>query len=210
MNTNLFKNLPLMGIVRGIAIEIIEPLLEAVIAAGLKTIEITMNTPSAGRIISKARIVAGGRITIGAGTVVYEEDLRRALDNGAEFIVMPVFDEKIVRCCVEKTIPVFPGALTPQEVFHAWQAGADMVKVFPAGRFGPGYIKDIKGPFDKVKLMAVGGVALDNIKDYFSCGADAVAFGGSVLKKQWLDNRDFVSIKNLTNEYVNTVKSCVV
>ncbi|MBU0684097.1 MAG: bifunctional 4-hydroxy-2-oxoglutarate aldolase/2-dehydro-3-deoxy-phosphogluconate aldolase [Candidatus Omnitrophica bacterium] len=198
-----------MGIVRGVLLESVEPLLEAVIASGLKTIEITMNTPHVGSIISKAKTISRGRIAVGAGTVVSEEDLQCALDNGAEFIVMPIFSEGVVNFCVKKNIPVFPGALTPQEVFRAWSAGACMVKVFPASRFGPGYIKDLKGPFDKIKLMAVGGVALDNIKDYFSAGSDAVAFGASVFKKEWLANKDFESIKNLTREYVNAVTMCL-
>jgi len=153
-----FERLPLMGIIRGVGLDEIESLMEAVIAAGLETVEVTMNTPGVADIISKAGAVSAGRASIGAGTVLSVDDLEKALEAGADFIVMPVLKKEVVCVCVERKIPVFPGALTPQEVFDAHEAGAVMVKVFPLGVFGPRYIKDLKGPFDKIKLMAVGGV----------------------------------------------------
>ncbi len=206
MDTELFKELPLMGIVRGVSLDDTEELIEAVIGAGLGTIEITMNTPEAARMISKARDVAGGRIAVGAGTVLSKKDLDEALAAGATFIVTPVPDREVAVSCVERGIPVFPGALTPSEVLDAWDAGATMVKVFPCGLFGPKYIKELKGPFDKIKLMAVGGVRPDNVEEYFSCGADAVAFGASVFKKEWLEKKDFSSIGNLVAQFVKAVE----
>lgn len=198
-----------MGIIRGIDLQDVEPLLESVIASGLKTIEITMNTPGASEMISKAVEISGGRITVGAGTVLSLQDLESCLGAGAEFIVMPVSINKITSYCVRKDIPVFPGAFTPQEVSNAWQSGASMVKVFPSGMLGPKYIKELKGPFDKIELMAVGGVRPDNIPEYFSYGASAVAFGGSVFKKEWLDKKDFGSIGKLVGEYVSAVESVI-
>jgi 2-dehydro-3-deoxyphosphogluconate aldolase/(4S)-4-hydroxy-2-oxoglutarate aldolase len=209
MDTNSFEKLPLMGILRGVDAGDIEPLVEAVTRAGLETIEVTMNTPGGAEIISKANKTSGGRISIGAGTVLSMNDLDAALKAGAGFIVMPVYIEEIVASCVEKGIPVFPGALTPQEVMNAWKAGATMVKVFPSDAFGPGYLKALKGPFDKIKLMAVGGVRLEKIAEYFFSGADAVAFGASVFKKEWLAKKDFSSITNLVKEYVNAVKTAI-
>ncbi len=209
MDIKRFKELPLMGIVRGVDIGDIGALIESVIKAGLKTIEITMNTPCAAGIISEAVNIAGGRIDVGAGTVLSRADLEGALTAGAGFIVMPTLIENVMNYCVRNDIPVFPGALTPQEVFNAWDKGATMVKVFPSGVFGPKYIKELKGPFDKVKLMAVGGVRCENIGEYFSCGADAVAFGGSVFSKEWLRKKDFASIGRLVREYVEAVKVAV-
>jgi 2-dehydro-3-deoxyphosphogluconate aldolase/(4S)-4-hydroxy-2-oxoglutarate aldolase len=201
-----FKKLPLMGIVRGLKLEDVQPLVEVSMEAGLGTIEVTMNTPEAPKIIAQMRKVSAGKVMVGAGTVLSESDLKAALDAGAGFIVMPVFDEMIVKSCVEKSVPVFPGALTPQEVFKAHEAGATMVKVFPASVFGPSYIKALKGPFDGIKLMAVGGVNLENIDEYFSSGADAVAFGASAFKKRWLESKDFASIGRLIGEYVKAVE----
>jgi len=195
-----------MGIVRGVAIDKVEPLIECVISAGLKTMEITMNTPEAVSIIKKAVEVSSGRVDVGAGTVLSVRDMRTALDAGASFIVMPVYIKDIVGLCVKEGTPVFPGALTPQEVFTAWEAGPSMVKVFPASVLGPRYLKELKGPFDKMKLMAVGGVRPDNVEEYFSNGADAAAFGGSVFSKELLANDDFDTIRENVSLLVEEVK----
>ena len=195
-----------MGIVRGIEPEDAQTLLDVIIRSGLETIEVTMNTPAVSRIISEIRSASDNRVTVGAGTVLSVDDLNKALDAGASFIVMPVFLEDIVKRCVDKNIPVFPGAFTPQEAVNAWQQGASMVKIFPVGIMGPRYIKDLKGPFDKMELMAVGGIHLDNVEEYFACGADAVAFGASVFRKEWIDNKDFASIEELIKKYVQKVK----
>lgn len=193
--------MPILGILRGVEQEIIEPLCETVISAGLETIEITMNTPKAPDLIRKAIKISNGRLMIGAGTVLDTKSLKVALDAGATFIIMPTLIEDVVKHCVKNKIPVFPGALTPQEIHNAWKAGATMVKVFPAKLFGPGYFKEIKGPFNDIKLLACGGVTPENIKTFFSNGASAVAFGASVFRKEWLSQKDFASvsqsIKNL-------------
>jgi 2-dehydro-3-deoxyphosphogluconate aldolase/(4S)-4-hydroxy-2-oxoglutarate aldolase len=204
-----FKKLPLMGILRGVKQEDVGPLVKAVLAAGLETIEVTMNTLGASDIIREMVEVSGGSLTIGAGTVLSLEDLDEALSAGASFIVMPVCDEKIVSVCKERNIPVFPGALTPQEVLNAWNLGVSMVKVFPSSLFGPKYFKELKAPLDKIEIMAVGGVRLDNINEYFSRGASAVAFGASVFKKELLDKKDFSSIEATIRSYVEEVKKAI-
>ncbi|MBF0494862.1 MAG: bifunctional 4-hydroxy-2-oxoglutarate aldolase/2-dehydro-3-deoxy-phosphogluconate aldolase, partial [Candidatus Omnitrophica bacterium] len=191
MNIENFCKLPILGILRGITLAESAPILEACQSAGLKTLEITMNTPNAPEIIKYFSKHAGKDISVGAGTVITEDGLNKAIDAGAEFIVMPAFLGNIMKICKTKNIPVFPGALTPTEVLQAWQSGAAMVKVFPAGVFGPKYFTELKGPLNDVKLMAVGGVNEKNIKDYFKAGADAVAFGASVFKREWLDAGNF-------------------
>jgi 2-dehydro-3-deoxyphosphogluconate aldolase/(4S)-4-hydroxy-2-oxoglutarate aldolase len=209
MDVKDFEKLPLMGILRGVDEADIDGLLESVIEAGLKTIEVTMNTPSAATLISKIRKSFGNRIEVGAGTVLSKDDLESAVGSGASFIVMPSFDKEIMDLCVKKGIPAFPGALTPKEVHDAWKSGAAMVKVFPSGVFGPSYMKALKGPFNDVKLMAVGGIRLQTIGEYFSSGADAVAFGGGVFKKEWLREKDFKSIGDLVRKYVEAVKASI-
>ncbi|MFC2149661.1 bifunctional 4-hydroxy-2-oxoglutarate aldolase/2-dehydro-3-deoxy-phosphogluconate aldolase [Candidatus Auribacterota bacterium] len=202
MDIQKFKSKPIMGIVRGVEPEGISSLIETSMSAGLETLEITMNTPGAAGMIRDAVNVSRGRVAIGAGTVLSVESMKQALDSGATFIVMPVLIEDIVNYCLKHKIPVFPGALTPQEVFNAWNAGATMVKIFPSGFFGPRYLKEIKGPFNEIELMGCGGVTPGNIKDYFANGASAVAIGGSVFRKEWLAAKDFSSIGN-------TIKSLV-
>lgn len=186
MDINQFKKLPLLGILRGIDSKVVAPLIETIISSGLRTIEITMNTPQASELIKQAKNNANNRLTIGAGTVLTMEDLHSALDAGASFIVLPTLVPEIVDYCTKNKIPVFPGAFTPQEIYNAYSLGAAMVKVFPAKFFGPGYLKEIKGPFNNIELLACGGVNAENIKQFFLSGASAVAFGGSVFKKEWL------------------------
>lgn len=201
MDINRFRKKPVMGILRGIEESAVEPLVEAVVSAGLETIEITMNTIKAAKLIKRMIKKAGGRLIIGAGTVLNLDDLKSALDAGAEFIVSPVLIPEVAKYCVNKKVPVFPGALTPQEIYRAWCAGAAMVKVFPAKFFGPDYFKEIKAPFKKIELLACGGVNPQNIQSFFDCGASAIAFGSSIFKQEWLEKKDFgsisVSIKEL-------------
>jgi len=181
-----FKKLPVLGILRGAGMDSIEPLVETAIEAGLATMEITMNTPGASGLLARAIEVASGRLTIGAGTVLDRDDLDSALAAGATFIVMPTLVLEVVSECRRHGIPVFPGALTPQEIFDAHRAGATMVKVFPAKFFGPTYFKEIKGPFGNIELLACGGVDAANLADFFANGASAVAFGGSIFQKKWI------------------------
>ena len=194
MNISEFKKLPVLGIIRGIEEQDLEPLIETIISSGLKTIEITMNTKKAELLIDKAIKIAGRRLTIGAGTVLTLESLQVALDAGASFVVTPVLIKEVVNYCVKQKIPVFPGALTPTEIAAAAKAGATMVKVFPAKFFGPEYFKEIKGPFDDIRLLACAGVTAENMKEYFANGADAVSFGASVFRKEWLKEKNFARI----------------
>ncbi|MFH1577551.1 MAG: bifunctional 4-hydroxy-2-oxoglutarate aldolase/2-dehydro-3-deoxy-phosphogluconate aldolase [Candidatus Omnitrophota bacterium] len=194
MDLKSFRELPLIGILRGVKADVIDPLVETVLSSGLRAIEITMNTPNAPALIRRMKQSSRGRLTIGAGTVMTMNDLRLAMDAGATFIVMPTLINSVMKYCVENSIPVFPGALTPQEIYNAWQAKATMVKVFPVKFFGPDYIKEIKGPLQDIELLACGGVTPDTIQSFFFCGASAVAFGASVFKEKWLKTGNFASI----------------
>ena len=203
MDVDRFNELPILGILRGIGADAVEPLTETIVSSGLKTVEITMNTDDASSLIRKMAGAADNRLTIGAGTVLSMDDLRSALDAGASFIVLPVMIPDVVEYCATHSIPVFPGAFTPQEIYNAWSAGATMVKVFPAKFFGPDYFKEIRGPFGDVKLLACGGISSESIGSFFSSGASAVAFGGSIFKKEWLDTREFTLIGNAIRELIS-------
>jgi 2-dehydro-3-deoxyphosphogluconate aldolase/(4S)-4-hydroxy-2-oxoglutarate aldolase len=207
MDIKKFRKLPLLGIVRGIVIDVIEPLVETVVASGLQSIEITMNTENAPALIRKMSTVAGDKLMVGAGTVLTMEELHQALDAGATFIVMPTLVPPIVRYCKSNNIPVFPGALTPTEIHTAWCSGATMVKVFPSTFFGPAYFKEIKGPFQDIELLACGGITPENVSSFISSGAAAVAFGGSVFKKEWLEKPDFQQISNKIKAFVQSIET---
>ena len=198
-----------MGILRAKSEVEIEILVEALISSGLKTLEITMNSHDAVNLISRAKEASSGRLSLGAGTVLSVSDMEKALEAGAEFIVMPCQVPEISKYCKDKGIPVFPGAFTPQEVWNAWESGADMVKIFPSSMFGPKYFKELKGPFNNVKLMAVGGVRAENIAEYFASGASAVAFGGSVFKQELIEKGEYAAIGDTVKQYVDAVEEAV-
>ena len=183
-----------MGILRGVKPENLEPVLEAAVSGGLGAIEITMNTDDAPGLIRRMNTLSGGRIPVGAGTVLSLGEMHRALEAGASFIVSPTLVPDVCGYCAENGIPVFPGAFTPQEIWNAWKAGATMVKVFPVRFFGPEYIREVKGPLNEVELLACGGISRDTVAEYFKNGASAAAFGGSVFRKEWIDNGEYSRI----------------
>ncbi|MFH1094410.1 MAG: bifunctional 4-hydroxy-2-oxoglutarate aldolase/2-dehydro-3-deoxy-phosphogluconate aldolase [Candidatus Omnitrophota bacterium] len=206
MNMEKFKEIPLMGILRGVNLQWIERLTETIVLSGMNTVEITMNTPDAPNMIKKMSELAGKLLNIGAGTVLNRADLQTALEAGASFIVMPCCIPEIMHHCKQIKIPVFPGALTPQEIHSAWAQGAAMIKVFPASLFGPSYFKELLGPFNEMMLMAVGGVRPENITEYFQYGAQAVAVGASVFDLKKMQAGDFQSIQDALTVLVNKVK----
>src|SRR5690554_3357104 len=161
----LFERLPLIGILRNFPVLQMEKMAGCYEEAGLTTLEITMNSEGAEESITNLLKTFSGRLNTGAGTVCNLDDLDRALECGAEFIVMPIVEENVIRKCVERNIPVFPGAYTPSEVYRAWVLGAAMVKVFPANQLGPGYIKDLLAPLNAIKLLPTGGISLKNMRD---------------------------------------------
>lgn len=181
MDLTKFRRLPLMGILRGGDVSVVDRLVATLVEAGLGTLEVTLNTPDAPAMIRRAVEAAGGALAIGAGTVLDRAGLEAALGAGAGFIVSPVLVPDVVSECRRRQVPVFPGALTPQEIHEAVRAGASMVKVFPASVFGPSYFREVHGPFEAVELLACGGIRESNCGDYFAAGAAAVAFGGSVF-----------------------------
>jgi len=207
MDVARFKALPVMGILRGGNPDLVPDLVETAVTAGLETLEIAMNTPGAVRMIERAREAAGERLMIGAGTVLTLERMTSALAAGATFIVLPNLVPEVVGRCRDQGIPVFPGALTPHEIYAAWSAGASMVKVFPAKFFGPEYFREIKGPFEDVELLACGGVSPDNVASFVASGASAVAFGGSVFKPAWLAAREFGKVEQGIRAFVNAYRA---
>jgi len=200
-----FESEPVLGIVRGLNESCLEGVVEAALTGGLRFLEITLNTPDALHLITKIN-TKYTQLQIGAGTVLSVEEAKKAIDAGAKYIVAPNFNEEVSIFCAQNKIAYFPGALTPTEIKKAWDAGATMVKVFPASQMGPDYFKIIKGPFDKIKLMAVGGINPANIKDYLGAGANAVALGGSIFSIQRMANRKFEEIHKDIAEFMFVVQ----
>ena len=200
---DLFAQLPIVGIMRHLTAGEVATILPICIDSGLTTIEITMNTIDAARIIREATDRYPTQLNIGAGTVRTRTDLNKAISAGAQFIVTPTLNEQVMEACVAQNIPIFPGAFTPTEIERAWMLGASLVKVYPAGVLGPGYIRDIKAPLDDVKLLPTGGIGLDDLAAYQKAGADGVGMGGQLFDKILLKNKDWNGLKAHFQAVVN-------
>lgn len=200
-------DVPAIGIVRGVDEAFFTDIMFTSFEAGLSAIELTMNTENATRIINKlAGKVPAGKL-LGMGTIRNLDEAKAAADAGAMFLVSPNLDTDVVKLAVEKKIPLIAGALTPTEVYKARAEGADMVKIFPSSLYGPQYFKDLNGPFDDMPLVAVGGVSIENLKDYFEAGAKAVGvssalFGSNALKDKKID-RISDNVKIFVRECIN-------
>ncbi|GJM64277.1 bifunctional 4-hydroxy-2-oxoglutarate aldolase/2-dehydro-3-deoxy-phosphogluconate aldolase [Persicobacter diffluens] len=177
-----FNACPVVGIVRNLDQATIDRLVPVYLAAGLSTLEVTMNTPSALELIADMS-ERYPEMNVGAGTVCTLEDLESALQAGAQFIVTPIMNEEVIATCVANQVPVFPGAYSPTEIYKAWTLGANAVKVFPATQLGTTFIKDILAPLNTIKLLPTGGVTADNITDFLKVGAVGVGMGSSLLPK---------------------------
>lgn len=179
---------------------------EAVLAGGVKAIEVTMTTPGALDVIRQAVSKFGSDVLFGVGSVLDPETARSAMLAGAQFVVCPTLNIKTIEICNRYSVPVMPGAYTPTELLTAWEAGASIVKVFPASAGGPAYIKAIKAPLPHIQLAAVGGVDLDNTADFIRAGVDIVGVGGELVSQKLLDAKDFATITERAKRFREEVE----
>jgi 2-dehydro-3-deoxyphosphogluconate aldolase/(4S)-4-hydroxy-2-oxoglutarate aldolase len=163
-------------------------------AGGITAIEFTASTPGAIDMVKEAAARFGEQVLLGAGTVLDPETARAAILAGAEFIVTPALNLATIELCRRYGKPIIPGALTPTEILTAWQAGADMVKVFPASVMGPGYLKAVLAPLPQVRLVPTGGVSADTAAEYLKAGAVAVGVGGKLVDKAAVARGDWQAI----------------
>lgn len=154
----------------------------ALASGGVTCLEITLTTAGALDALAALRAELGPDVAVGAGTVVTGDQARDALAAGAEFLVAPVVDTAVVRNAADRGIPCYPGAWTPTEVSQAWRAGAAAVKLFPAGTGGPAHLRQLRAPLPDIPLVAVGGVGVDQARDYLDAGACAVGIGSPLLR----------------------------
>ncbi len=197
----------LVGILRASSGELLVDVCRAMIQAGLHCIEITMTVPGALQILEQARRELGDQMLLGAGSVLDPETARQVILSGADFIVAPNTNVEVIQLAKRYGKPIVPGAFTATEIVHAWQSGADIVKLFPSDPFGAPYLKAIKGPLPQIRLMPTGGVTLDTMPDFFQAGACAVGLGSSILKKEWLESKNLAAIEAETRKYVELEQS---
>jgi 2-dehydro-3-deoxyphosphogluconate aldolase/(4S)-4-hydroxy-2-oxoglutarate aldolase len=163
----------------------------AIAAGGVSIIEFTLTTPGALQTIEESSRELGGQVLIGAGTVLDAETARAAILAGAEFVVAPTLNPEVIQMCRRYGKVVIPGAYTPTEILHAWELGADFVKVFPAEVGGPAYIKAVRAPLPQVKMIAVGGVSLETAGAFIRAGAVALGVGSNLVNKKTVAERRF-------------------
>jgi 2-dehydro-3-deoxyphosphogluconate aldolase/(4S)-4-hydroxy-2-oxoglutarate aldolase len=182
---------------------------EALKAGGISAIEFTVPTPNSLEMIKQAASHFGDEVIMGAGTVLDPETARAAILSGAQFIVTPAFNPKTVELCRRYGKPIIPGALTPTEILTAWEAGADMVKVFPADAMGPGYIKAVLAPLPQIRLVPTGGVSAENAAAFLKAGATALGVGGNLVNKQAVARGDWAAITAEAQKLVQAVRQAV-
>ncbi|ANQ52380.1 bifunctional 4-hydroxy-2-oxoglutarate aldolase/2-dehydro-3-deoxy-phosphogluconate aldolase [Flammeovirga sp. MY04] len=203
-----FRELPVVGILRGIDKQTIDRIVPLYIGAGFTTLEITMNSEGATDLIAYVA-EKYPEINVGAGTVCDLNDLEKALAAGSQFIVTPILDEEVIRKCKSLDVPVFPGSFSPTEIYKAWKAGATAVKIFPYTQFKVGYMKDVKAPLNEIELLPTGGVGVENIAEFFKGGAYGVGMGGSLFPKHLMaeDKADELKahFEAIANAYYSTV-----
>jgi 2-dehydro-3-deoxyphosphogluconate aldolase/(4S)-4-hydroxy-2-oxoglutarate aldolase len=179
---------------------------EAIYAGGVRAAEITMTVPGAVHALEKLADRFGGKIILGAGTVLDPETARACMLAGAEFFVTPSLRLSTIEMAKRYSKVICPGALTPTEVLTAWEAGADAVKIFPCGNVGgPKYIKALKGPFPHIEMIPTGGVNLETTGDFLKAGACAVAVGGELVDAKSVKEGRFDIIENRARQYLAAI-----
>jgi 2-dehydro-3-deoxyphosphogluconate aldolase/(4S)-4-hydroxy-2-oxoglutarate aldolase len=197
------REVGIIPIIRASSADVVVPVAEALLQAGLPVVEITLTVPNAIDAIGAVAKRFGGKVLIGAGTVTDAETARRAVDAGAEFIVTPCLVPEVIEAAQRANVAVLPGALTPTEVFEAFRLGGDMVKVFPVQAVGgASYLRALRGPFPDIPLVPTGGVTLDNVAEMFKAGATAVGVGTELISKDALARRDYAAIGRLAKQFL--------
>ena len=182
-------------------------IVDAIGEGGVRALEVTMTVPGAVEVIRELTPALPSGFLLGAGTVVDTETAVRTIDAGAQFVVGPVFRRAIIDVCHERDVPALPGCFTPTEILEAWDAGADIVKVFPATPLGPGFFKDVRGPLPHIKLMPTGGVTIDNAGDWIRAGAVAVGVGTALLDAGAIAAGDYRALRDRAERLVANVRA---
>lgn len=170
------------------------PVIFSLLEGGIRSVEITMDGANAIEQIRQLTTEYKNQLNVGAGTVMTIEQATTAVEAGAKFLVCPHLDVHLLRHAVTLEVPIVPGVMTPTEIQTAIIAGATFVKIFPASVLGPGFVKDLLGPFSGLQIMVTGGLNADNFHSYIKAGASVVGLGSSLFPKEDIDNEDWASI----------------
>jgi 2-dehydro-3-deoxyphosphogluconate aldolase/(4S)-4-hydroxy-2-oxoglutarate aldolase len=193
----------LVAIMRVSRPELAMPLATALVAGGIRAVELTMSIPNALEAVRTIDRELGGEILLGVGTVIDDDTCRAAIDAGAKYIVSPVTRPSLVRVAHAMDRPVMLGAYTPTEAQTAHEAGSDFVKIFPADTLGPGYIKSLLAPLPHLKIVPTGGVNLDTMEAFLAAGSAALGTGSALLKKEIIAGENWGELERLARRYAD-------
>jgi 2-dehydro-3-deoxyphosphogluconate aldolase/(4S)-4-hydroxy-2-oxoglutarate aldolase len=203
---NVIRETGVIAIMRAKSSEQLIAAAEAIKQGGVQAIEVTMTTPGALNVIAEAKARYGSDVTFGAGTVLDPESGRAAILAGADFIVAPTLNLELITLCSRYGIPVVPGCYTPTEILTGWEAGADLIKLFPASVGGPDLVKAILAPLPQVQIVPVGGVDLNTAAQFIRNGAVAVGVGSDLVNQKLLDAGDMDELTRRAAAYIEQVK----
>jgi 2-dehydro-3-deoxyphosphogluconate aldolase/(4S)-4-hydroxy-2-oxoglutarate aldolase len=203
---NLIRETGVIAIMRAQSSEQLIAAADAIKAGGVQVIEVTMTTPGALDVIAEASARYGQDVLFGAGSVLDAETARAAILAGAGFVVAPTLNLSVVDLCNRYSIPVMPGCYTPTEMLTAWEAGADMIKLFPASVGGPALVKAILAPLPQLEIVPVGGVNLDTAVDFIANGAAALGVGSSLVNQKLLEAGDMAELTRRAATFIEKVQ----
>ncbi|MEZ6139319.1 MAG: bifunctional 4-hydroxy-2-oxoglutarate aldolase/2-dehydro-3-deoxy-phosphogluconate aldolase [Zavarzinella sp.] len=201
----LIEQHKIVAVVRAPQPDQLVEVLHALAAGGIRVAEVTFTVPDADQVIRAAKKQLGEKILIGAGTILDTETARIAIMAGAEFLVSPTVNVDVIALAHRYDRAIMPGAFTPTEILAAWEAGADIVKVFPAECLGPKFFKAMRGPLPQIKLMPTGGVDLTTAGDFLAAGACALGIGSQLVDPHMIAKSDFTGLTELAKKYVKAV-----
>jgi len=193
-------------VIRNATLDNIISIVQSLQKGGIEAIEVTAETPKFLEVLKKAKDNFEGEILVGVGTVLDPETARLAIMAGADFVVTPTYNPEVIKVCNRYGILTISGAFTPTEILSAYENGAKIIKVFPAGVIGPKYIKNIKGPLPHIPLMVTGGIDIDEVKSYLDIGCVAVGLGSGLVNTQKLNSsEDFAELKEKTKSLMEKI-----
>ena len=200
------SELGLVAVIRTPSYELVAPVCEALAAGGVLALEVTMTVPDALRAMREVNARFGDSVLLGAGTILNAAQCEAALDAGAQFVVSPITRLEIIAAAHARQKPVMLGAYTPTEAQLAHEAGADFIKIFPADKLGPGYIKNLRAPLPHLRVVPTGGVDLQTAPEFLQAGCAALGVGSSLLSAEILRTKNWAELTRLAGEFVRVVQ----
>ena len=203
----LIEETGIVAVIRGMEPAKMAKIAKALVAGGIKALEVTMNSPKPLKMIEEVKaLVADTDVVIGAGTVLDPESARSAILAGAEFIFSPSLNPAVITMANRYGKLVMPGVMTPSEMVTAWEAGADLVKIFPASVVGPAFLKSVQAPLPQIRMIPTGGISLANAASYLEAGAIALGVGGGLLAQELIAGEDYQALTERAQAFCRLVE----